>query len=594
MNIGSYVLTADEERKVMAIFETFKAAFDNCKFSSRESILGIGEPDKHLMCYFRHGNGNVVVKFKNAQEPVSLNDTESIDENIASTIELFRNNSFYLKRNPATAAVGKSATETESLLTLKLQISNCIAHITPENGGVSFASCSNRLKNVLYRNSIVTLNDLKRYSPDEIFKFKNFGEKCLWELCMFLTNQTADGAAEQVGRDDQFTRTYQMLHYIEGVNAMDVSFSPTDAFETYLENQAAYSSIYTGYIDYLSRISLRKLTVREQGIFNARLGINETPKTLQEIGDSYNLTRERIRQIVNKTVKKLKPKRKLKIDNIELEYARCRIVESCISASFNGFVAYLYFESENVNQFKLLYTLLFNQPIDIESVKTELESQYWQYTNKVKTEQKQQQFNEGIYQLISYQSKREITDEDFAQLKTERTVNTADTALANFSFDGVNYQCESFLEKKILEGFLRNKTFKQIKTQALKIPFKNTFYHPDFQCLTHDNNLVLIEVKPLFKMCEAHNVEKFLTMKQYCEKHGFGYLVIDDRRHSFFTIDQTNESFEQLLLAELSARPIDFARYKEIYDETSATASNLLTCIKKYSLKLSFPFALTR
>jgi predicted Zn-ribbon and HTH transcriptional regulator len=56
---------------------------------------------------------------------------------------------------------------------------------------------------------------------------------------------------------------------------------------------------------------------RPRGIIEERYGIrNEEPKTLEEIGKKYRITRERVRQIIKETLKKLKKKRGEKLDEI--------------------------------------------------------------------------------------------------------------------------------------------------------------------------------------------------------------------------------------------------------------------------------------
>ena len=196
--------------------------------------------------------------------------------------------------------------------------------------------------------------------------------------------------------------------------------------------------------------------------------------------------------------------------------------------------------------------------------------------------------------MIRFGTKKKISDEAFDRLKSERSVNTKEEALLNFFYENLAYQCESFLERNILEKLLQCNTFKRIKTQSLKIPFNNSYYYPDFQCLTHDNYFVLIEVKPLFNMCEEYNIKKFHALKEYCEKYGFGYLVVDDKSNSFFEIDEPNSKFSERILNELKdSSNIPYTKYKEIYNSSKATVKNLLTLIKAENLKLSFPFRLT-
>src|ERR671913_2257266 len=58
--------------------------------------------------------------------------------------------------------------------------------------------------------------------------------------------------------------------------------------------------------DALGRI-LRTLSSRERRVLELRYGLNgEQPRTLDEVGRAFNVTRERIRQIENQSLKKLR------------------------------------------------------------------------------------------------------------------------------------------------------------------------------------------------------------------------------------------------------------------------------------------------
>ena len=48
------------------------------------------------------------------------------------------------------------------------------------------------------------------------------------------------------------------------------------------------------------------LNERERNIIEASYGINQTELTLEEIGEKYNLSRERVRQIKEKAIRKLR------------------------------------------------------------------------------------------------------------------------------------------------------------------------------------------------------------------------------------------------------------------------------------------------
>jgi len=64
----------------------------------------------------------------------------------------------------------------------------------------------------------------------------------------------------------------------------------------------------------------KTLSGKEADIFDRRI-IAEKPMTLQELGDKYSISRERVRQIQEKTVKNIKKWLKEEIPNFEEEYA---------------------------------------------------------------------------------------------------------------------------------------------------------------------------------------------------------------------------------------------------------------------------------
>jgi RNA polymerase primary sigma factor len=52
---------------------------------------------------------------------------------------------------------------------------------------------------------------------------------------------------------------------------------------------------------------LKTLSFRERGVLEMRFGLNgQVPKTLEEIGREFNVTRERVRQLENQALRKLR------------------------------------------------------------------------------------------------------------------------------------------------------------------------------------------------------------------------------------------------------------------------------------------------
>ena len=66
------------------------------------------------------------------------------------------------------------------------------------------------------------------------------------------------------------------------------------------------SSIFTMRDESLAR-ALSMLAERERRVIELRFGLNgEQPRTLDEVGREFNVTRERVRQIENHSLKKLR------------------------------------------------------------------------------------------------------------------------------------------------------------------------------------------------------------------------------------------------------------------------------------------------
>ena len=59
--------------------------------------------------------------------------------------------------------------------------------------------------------------------------------------------------------------------------------------------------------------ALQRLNERERNIIEAFFGINQPEMTLEEIGDKYGLTRERVRQIKEKAIRRLRHSTKNKL-----------------------------------------------------------------------------------------------------------------------------------------------------------------------------------------------------------------------------------------------------------------------------------------
>ena len=100
------------------------------------------------------------------------------------------------------------------------------------------------------------------------------------------TSQAPVSLEKPVGDDDES----EFGHFIEDETAP----LPDEAADTAFRSEALTKC-------------LASLSFRERRVLELRYGLNgERPRTLDEVGRSFNVTRERIRQIENQGLKKLR------------------------------------------------------------------------------------------------------------------------------------------------------------------------------------------------------------------------------------------------------------------------------------------------
>ena len=537
MNIGNYRLTSIEENSILTIYETLKCAFPYIQIQNRKEIIGIGEEGRHLLCYFRLNDDVIFVKFKN-RTPLILNDSDAIQKDIDATIELFRNEEFKTNSSVSNEKMHISS-ETHNneygyMHEAFLLYASAIESIPKSRLNTCFDSCSNRLKNALYRNHICTVQDLLVLAPEQIMNIPNLGRKCFNELCNFLLSISSGELLTQDNEPHPLTEANERLQKVTFINdnRQETVIKIEDAFLDFDKNDEAYNRLYLDLTNHIYESATKRLQPRECAILLSRFGINEQAKTLQEIGDVYSITRERVRQIMLKATRKLNYKKTSTDEFLDLEYRKAQIVSQISEVSAAGFLSFLFLQEANIWLVKFICKVYFHSEIDVAKFKQLLDEELSQKKQAYVHLEKTRIHNEKINRLIRFPNKRRcITDEDFSRLKTERLVSSDEEELKNFQFNEQSYQCESYLEQRILQKFLVNGTFKSIKTQSLKIPFKDYFYHPDFQCLTHDNHLVLVEIKPLLRMGICTNIEKFEALKELTLSVLLNLLFLKDKNN---------------------------------------------------------------
>ena len=77
--------------------------------------------------------------------------------------------------------------------------------------------------------------------------------------------------------------------------------------DTIISDENALQTIYNKMLSEIVADALKSLTSREEAILKLRYGFDGPEQTLEQVGNKYNITRERIRQIEAKSVKKATP-----------------------------------------------------------------------------------------------------------------------------------------------------------------------------------------------------------------------------------------------------------------------------------------------
>ena len=142
-----------------------------------------------------------------------------------------------------------------------------------------------RLSNVLKRNNIQTIKDVVNKTSKDLLHLENMGRKSYNELCLFLKSLNIEIDKDyEIVEDDKC-----ILMQNEAYNIIE---EKKDNLETLQLNLYNFESKYC---DGGKKLSIYQGRIKDHN-----------KKTLQEIGDKFSLSRERIRQIEKSMINKLK------------------------------------------------------------------------------------------------------------------------------------------------------------------------------------------------------------------------------------------------------------------------------------------------
>lgn len=330
-------------KRVDYIFTAFKKEFSNVCYDERSSIIGISEPNKHLMCYFRFGeNGEVLVKFKNST-PVSLLDKiENIDLLIKKTIDLFKTNDYLVVTKRSRARLIYNSKRGVKVK----EFDKLIEEIATERGEIPLRDvASKKLIETLYSVGMRTIADLKGWTYASLMKVNNFGEVRLRELngilyalkeeklpeifgdsdLKYLYRRASSGMVKKFAEKENIQKYLSSISYnanqfnedtLGRVLCLRKNVQPETSlcfcvdgyklYQAYLDNVDKYSSLLESTKKLLSEIIIKVIPdERNKDILLSLLCVEGENYTFENLGEKHNLSKERIRQILNRELLRL-------------------------------------------------------------------------------------------------------------------------------------------------------------------------------------------------------------------------------------------------------------------------------------------------
>lgn len=155
--------------------------------------------------------------------------------------------------------------------------------------GVESLSLTVRLGNVFSNSRIEIVSDLDNYSEAELFRLKNFGRHSKRHLAEALLEGLRRGVVDIPGSMNSFDRGL--------INSKEKDFVSG-------ETSAPSAAISLGLIGNLFK-TLSKMDERDRKVLLGRMGFDAPPRTLEDLGGEYGITRERIRQIEKRSLERI-------------------------------------------------------------------------------------------------------------------------------------------------------------------------------------------------------------------------------------------------------------------------------------------------
>lgn len=396
MKIADVAVGGQEEATIDIIYHHLKESFPLVEYVERKNILGIGEPGRHLMCYFSLDDNGLRIKFKR-KDAVYLSDCIDLIALADDTVRLFQENDFKSKHKErpsfrASTTVPCASDAPPRLYSLNEEACLIAEKIWAELGDMSeetkcrtFDGCSARIYNALRQRGIVTIGDLCAYTPQEILSTRYFGYKCILELYQFVLLA--------VGKEAD-------AYVLPRLSPREIIYET--AYADYLAYREECAGQFGLIVQCILQIADLKLTEREKIVVFARFGIFEKYKTLQEIGSDMGLTRERIRQIY------VKSKRKMLSMRLPVNVLReiSDLAQQTAAISAGGLLVFLSIEGGGLELADFVCARFFKQNLHRDKLSADIKKGIAEEARTAAIAQKREKFNLEIEGLLIYPAKK--------------------------------------------------------------------------------------------------------------------------------------------------------------------------------------------
>lgn len=356
----------------------------------------------------------------------------------------------------------------------------------------------------------------------------------------------------------------------------------------------------------LSEAAAQALGGRDARVFEARFGlITGEPLTLAEIGELEGVTRERIRQLINRCMRKLRYRSSSKSDPVV--YAACLELHASVREALRPSTAglslravdfadeMLTFLPTKTHALPLLAGLLGKRGLPdgwLNEAKLLLNVRRKEERIKARLEQSDERFRKRcakLFAFIHWEGARVLSESDYGHLT--RTRDTSGERSGTYFSKKLNrkVQFESGIEHHFFQRLERHPDVPFYQEQPFAIPYEfdglTRTYYPDIFFVLKDKGVV-VEIKPRSGMGLYQNLCKWTAMRAFCEERGFGLLVTDSSR----TIQEvqslaTDPQFEAALLLRLQRGPLAWRELRMIRDDYGVKVTEFVATVLRHRLE---------